>query len=322
LTRRPYQDISDAQVRASLTDELAIQTVEATLLMHAEGRAGVSSPVIQHVKTGPDGQAFRLKGGWVGPGGPSISGIRVDAYTGQLGVAPPVRPQRWIILNDLENLQTIARVDSEYINKVRVGAFGGVAARVLARPGSRTVGLLGSGILATTIARCLAITLNRPDIFVYSRTHENAVSFAAELSASTGCRIEAVRSSQEACEGRDLIISITTANEPIVKRSWLKPGATFLNMGGRTEAEEACLLDVDRVVIDEWTFCTVQGDIAPRAKEGRFTREMVYAEVADLLAGKQAVRHHPDEVVVAPMQGMATLDLACAYAVYDALIHR
>lgn len=322
MNTRPYRNIADAEVRSVLTEQMAMAAIEQALRMHAEGRAGVSDPVIQHLKTGSDGQAFRVKAGWLGPGGLAIAGIRVDAYTGQPGQAPSGRPQRWTIVNDFESMQPIARVEAETLNAMRVGAFADVAARLLARPGARTVGLIGSGKLARRIVACIALALDRPEIFVYSRTPERASAFAAEMGARIGCRIQGVRSAEEACRDRDVIVTITTANEPIVKRAWLKPGSTFMDMGGRVEAEEACLLEADKVVVDEWTFCLVQGDIAPLARQGRFRRDMVHAEIHELVGGQKRARDREDEVVVAPMQGMTTLDLACAYAVYDELRRR
>lgn len=319
---RPYREISDAEVRSVLTHEMAIAAVEDALRMHAAGRAGVSQPVIQHFRCGPDGQAYRVKAGWLGPGGVSIAGIRVDASAGRAGAASGGRAQRWTIVNDFETMQPIARVEAETLNAVRVGAFAGVAARLLARPGARTVGLIGSGKLARRIAACIALTLDRPEFSVYSRTPEGAAAFAAEMGPRTGCRVEAVPSAEAACRDRDVIVTITTADEPIVKRAWLKPGSAFLDMGGRVEAEEACLLEADRVIVDEWTFCLVQGDVAPLARQGRFGRERVHAEIHELVGGRKRARDRGDEVVVAPMQGMTTLDLACAYAVYEELRRR
>jgi ornithine cyclodeaminase len=66
---------------------------------------------------------------------------------------------------------------------------------------------------------------------VASRKREHAQKFAEEMGARFTLPIEPVESVEAAVRGSDLIVTATTAFEPILRREWLSPGV-HLNVVG------------------------------------------------------------------------------------------
>src|SRR6185437_5163828 len=95
------------------------------------------------------------------------------------------------------------------ITSIRTAAVSAVATRLLARPESRTLAILGAGVQARAHLEGMRAVLPFDRVRVWSHTPGRA----AELDGV------------EALADADVVVTATSAREPILRREWLKEGA-------------------------------------------------------------------------------------------------
>ncbi|MCJ7657627.1 MAG: hypothetical protein MUO67_00600 [Anaerolineales bacterium] len=128
-----------------------------------------------------------------------------------------------------------------------------------------------------------------------------AKACAAELEPVLGFPVKAVplEGREDAARKSDVIFTVTTGNQALVEHVWLKPGAFVARLGSYQEVALDVITSADKVIVDNW------GYVSPRIPEviqlveaGSFTREHVYAEWPDIVAGKVPGRESSDEIIV------------------------
>src|SRR6266436_6411051 len=96
--------------------------------------------------------------------------------------------------------QLLAIVNDGVMQRARVGATSGVAAKYLARSNARTLGLLGTGFQAGGQLEAMCVARNFQTIKLYSPTRANRESFAAHFREKLARDIRAVESAEEAVQ--------------------------------------------------------------------------------------------------------------------------
>jgi alanine dehydrogenase len=221
-----------------------------------------------------------------------------------------------MLLYDARENRLLAIMDAVHITAVRTGAGGGLAARYLARRDAQAVGILGSGVQARVNleATCLELPgLSR--VRVYSRGPANREAFAREMAGRMGLSIEPVGEPEAALAGADLIITATNSPQPLLRREWVRPGACVLMMGIKTEVDPACFLGA-KIVVDGMDVAQADGKIAAALASGAIRRGDIYAELAELVAGRKPGRTSADEIFYFDSSGLAVQDIACAAHCY------
>ena len=143
-----------------------------------------------------------------------------------------------IMLARIDNAEPVAILNDGVLQHIRVGATAGIAAKHLARKGSRVVGMLGSGGMARTYSAAYCAVRSIEQINVYSPTIANRERFAAEMSQELGIPVVAVESPYEAVEGADIVADCTDASSPIFEDSnWLKKGMHVATFGANRMGE-------------------------------------------------------------------------------------
>lgn len=138
------------------------------------------------------------------------------------------RNMGWLLLFSVETGQLEAIVEDRALQRMRVGAMTGIAAKFLARQDSRTVGIFGSGAQAGPQLEALAAVMKLDRIKVYSPTRENREAFAARMRKALNLNVAAVAQPKDAVTGCDIVVVATNSNEPVFDGHWLEPG-TFVS---------------------------------------------------------------------------------------------
>jgi len=120
--------------------------------------------------------------------------------------------------------------------------------------------------------------------------------------------------------GADLIVTATTAREPILKREWISPGA-HLNVVGSSipttrEVDTATMAAASLFVDRRESTLNEAGDYLFAAKDGAIGPEHIRAEIGELLVGVKPGRTSRDEITLFKSLGLAVEDLASAEHVY------
>ena len=194
-------------------------------------------------------------------------------------------------------------VDGPTLTAIRTAAGAGLATRMLARPDSRTLAMLGAGAMAYD--QVMAIREVRPigEVLVWSRDRTNAEALAARVEGS------AVSRTDEAVSVADVISTATPARTPLFEAAAIKPG-THINAVGAF-APDMC--EIPPVVVRE-AIAIVDDLEAAAAEAGDLLRagKTPDGTVADLLAGRHRGRSGPGEITFFKSVGVAGQDVAAA----------
>ncbi len=243
-----------------------------------------------------DETVFSLKEIVVAPGNPALG---LDSHQGS------------VILHDGITGQLIAVVNASPITEIRTAAVSGVATKLLARPGSRTVAIIGSGVQGRSHVDAMQTVLDDPIIRIWSRNPSHAEALALETHSLVANSIE------EALDGADVVCTATSANEPIVEAKWLAPG-THINAAGAFPNGKARELSTETVTAARFfvdrreSTLNESGDFLVAAAESGFGPEHIVAELGELLNGDAEGRRTDDELTVFKSMGLASEDLAAA----------
>ena len=203
-------------------------------------------------------------------------------------------------------------LDASAVTALRTGAAAVLAAETLARPGTIRAAVVGCGVNGLAAARTLAARGYCVVLFDVSPG-------AAQAAASALQGTPAVAVDLADALASDIVVTVTPGREPFLVEGMLRPGQHVSLMGadgpGKGEIEIEELLRA-RIVCDEWTHASHNGDISRLVDAGRLERSRV-AELGHVLAGSESGRTSDDEITVFDSTGLAVQDLAIAIAVYE-----
>jgi len=305
-------------VQAGLTMKMAIEAMEDALSLFSEGKTIMPYKTVLDLDERKRGRINAMIA-YVG-GEYEVAGIK------WIGGFPPNVDKGWpratalLILNDSWNGFPLALMDSTLISAVRTGAVTGVGAKYLARSDSHSVAMIGAGVQARTQLEALVTVLHELEtVRVYDPRLERAEAYALEMSAKFGLQVKAVGSAEEACRGADIIVTVTVADEPIVKEAWFKEGAFFAAVGSYREEEDELVLGADKVVLDgiDHVLHRETPIVAQLVLSGRMKREQIYAEMGEIVLGQKPGRENAKERIFYSPIGMAVDDIVLAKQVYD-----
>ena len=250
--------------------------------------------------------AYGLKAVSVFPRNPSIG---KDAHQGA------------VLLFSGETGELRALMNASAITAIRTAAATAVATDLLARKEADSLAILGSGVQARTHLLALAEVRELKHCRVASRHFEHAQQLANEMTHKVPFAVEPVETVGEALEEADIIVTTTTAREPIVKREWIKPGSHLNLVGacvpnareadGETMAAASLFVDSRESALNE------AGDYILAAREGLIGPDHIRAELGEVLIGAKPGRSSPEEITCFKSLGISVEDLFAAEYLYQ-----
>lgn len=228
--------------------------------------------------------------------------------------------QGLVVLFDPESGAPICAVHAGELTAIRTAAASAVATDALARKDACRGALLGYGEQAQTHARALLKIRAIDSFVVWGRNPELSSAFAQKMQAELSIPFSPAATVQEAVADADIICTVTSASEPILKGGWVRPG-THVNLVGSSHAGPV-EVDNDLVVrscfvADSREGVLQQGAEFLRAKAaGLISDNHIVAEIGEVLGGKIEGRRSADEVTVYKSLGHVVQDLASAWALY------
>jgi alanine dehydrogenase len=231
-----------------------------------------------------------------------------------------------VMLFSADTGKMIAAMDGNYITAIRTACVSAMATKALANPESRVLGVLGAGVQARAHIRALTQIREISEIRVYDIFEASARQLQQSLQKDIGVKIDVVPSAREAVQDADLLVTVTTAKEPIVKADWLKPGMHINAVGShRPDLREidGATLAAAKIVVDSREAIMAEcGDILLAIQEKAITADSIHAEIGEVLAGKKTGRARKDEITLYKAVGIAIQDVATAHLVYRKALER
>jgi ornithine cyclodeaminase len=228
--------------------------------------------------------------------------------------------QGLVILFDPESGAPVCIVDAGELTAIRTAAASAVATEALARKDARRLTLLGYGEQAATHARAIGKVREVESVVVWGRSLERAEEFASRMRTELDTPVTPARDVREAVAEADIICTLTSASEPILKGEWVRRG-THVNLVGSSYAGPAevdnDLVVRSRFIADSREGVLRQGGEFLRAKAaGLIDDSHIVAEIGQVLGGEVEGRRSAEEITVYKSLGHVVQDLATAWALY------
>jgi len=207
----------------------------------------------------------------------------------------------------------VAVIEADTLGRLRTGAASAVAARYLARKGAQTLGVIGCGRQAVTQVACIHAALPRVGrVVAYCRTPEKLAAFCAETGA------EPADDAREAA-AQDVVVTVTTSRDPVLRGEWLQPGALVCAVGANTlrarELDDEAIRRAAFVSCDSLQQARIEsGDLVEPVEHGVLDWLEVH-ELQEVVGGDLAGRQADEDIVVFKSNGLAAWDVAVAAAV-------
>lgn len=256
---------------------------------------------------------------------PSHRGGRSPLYALKTVCVVPDNPTRGldphqgtVTLYDGDTGETIAVMNASAITAIRTAACTAVATKALARPDARVVAMVGAGHQAKAHLSAMRALDRFGEIRIASRNPDHARALAGEAPDA-----RAVETVEGAVRGADVVVTVTSSPEPVLRREWLQRGTHVNAVGaGFPHAREldsatvaAAALFVDRRESAE----NEAGDYLIPLREGAIGRDHIRAELGEVLVGSDPGRTSDEEITVFESLGLAVEDLfAAEYVVHRA----
>jgi len=213
-----------------------------------------------------------------------------------------------------------ALIDGEALTLRRTAAASALASTYLARKDSATLLVIGTGALAPHMARAHCALRPITSLLLWGRSLERAQALAA-LMRDEGLPAQALADLQSGLGQADMVSCATTATEPVLRGTLIRPGTHVDLVGGFTpqmrEADDTLIARAE-IFVDTYAGALKEaGDLVQPLASGMLARERVRAELAELVAGAHPGRKSATEITLFKSVGTALEDLCAAQMVVE-----
>jgi ornithine cyclodeaminase/alanine dehydrogenase-like protein (mu-crystallin family) len=249
--------------------------------------------------------------GWVADRGFALKAVSVFPDNGARGL--PTH-QGVITLFDERDGSLLSVMDGEHITAMRTGGGAAVSTRVLARPDSKILTILGAGVQGHSHLATVPLVRDFTTIRIASRDRERASALAA-----TDPRCAVVDGFEAAVRGADVVCCCTDAREPITRYEWFDPGTHVTSVGGTFGPEVDPETVSNARVFVEWKGAAENPPPAG-AHELQGRDPATINEVGAVIAGLHPGRQTDAEVTLYKSTGSGFEDAVVARVVYEAAV--
>jgi ornithine cyclodeaminase len=217
-----------------------------------------------------------------------------------------------ILLFSAEDGRPLASLEANAITRLRTAACSVIAARHLARPGSRRLAVFGAGVQGQAHALQFALAFGLDEIRLVDPFAPADV--AARLQRQCGVPVRMTQAAA-ALDQADIVVTASRATEPLFAGVALSPGSFVAAIGSSLpttrELDDTALRRASRIVLD-WSPQTLReaGDLM-QAATGCLTPDKM-ADLADVVSGRSPGRRNDEEITIYKAVGVGLQDVALA----------
>jgi alanine dehydrogenase len=307
--------LGEADVARAISMQDGVRLVEEAIRQHAEGETTLL-PRLSLDLSG-NGGTFRVMSASM----PQMGVFGLKTLTGYPGKRLPGETYFAILLFSSENGALRSVMAAGHLTGIRTGAASGVAAKYLSREDAKVLGVFGAGVQAKQqISALIAV---RPITLVkfFDVDRAKADALAARTQEEFGIKTSVVENAREAVSGSDLVVTATTARQPVFQGEWLEPGTHVSAVGANTPAKrevDAAAFQRSKIVVDFKDQALEEaGDLREVLRNGSITLDSIYAELGEIVTGKKGGRTSDTEITLFKSVGIAIEDIATAVYVLE-----
>ena len=290
------------QIKSALDISEAVKMQEQGFKAYSEGQVNV--PPIGHIGTENPAGSYHIKYGHI-----NHDAIWVLKVAG----APSGKPLSGMMMAiSTETGKPVALLqDDGFLTSTRTAMSGLIAAKYLAPKKIKAIGVLGTGLQARMQVKVLKNWSDCRKIYVWGRNSEKASEYKSDMEVK-GYSVEICSSPAAVAAQCNLIITTTSAREPLLKSSDIQPGTHITAMGadnpGKQELDPEIFTKADLVVLDSKPQCFNQGDAQHPFKQNMITENDVI-ELGKVIANPAKGRSNDNQITIFDSTGVAVQDI-------------
>ena len=231
----------------------------------------------------------------------------VGARRVKVPAAPNGRYVGLILLFSTQTGEPLAIYPDGIVQRMRVGAISGLAAKYLARSDASEVALIGAGWQAGGQAMAIASVRSIERISCHSPNRQRREAFAVAMQAKLGIEIVATATAREAVSGADIVLAATNSLEPVFAAEWLEPGMHVSSLS-RLELDASVAAAADMVFVhvreaDSKVIRTAGAELARDTEQRKAALtakidQTARPELSDLLLGRMPGRRTDRDITL------------------------
>ena len=207
-----------------------------------------------------------------------------------------------------------------YHTVMRTGASAAVSSKWLARKNSKRLAIVGAGHMAEgTLATCDAV-LALDEVRIWSRSQATLNEFIKTQAPKYRFPLRPSRDLAEVVRGADVVVTVTSAREPLVKEEWIAPGTHIAAVGADKAGDQELdprILQRARIFVDDIRQCRTDGEINVPLSKGLIHERDIAGEIGEVIIGKKQGRRSDDEITLFDSTGIALQDSATVPLEYE-----
>lgn len=308
--------VSEATCEALVGRTEAFNAVESVFAAMASGDA-YNFPVVREA-IGHADALYGFKSGFDRAN--LVLGVKSGGYWPNNAAKSLTNHQSTVALFDPDSGRLKALVGGNYLTAVRTAASSAVSIAHLARKDSKVLGMVGAGHQSTFQLRA-AVEQRDFEKVVAWNPHPEYLPRLAEVCDELGLPFEAVSREQLGAQA-DVIITITSAFEPLLMKDWIKPGTHIACMGTDTKGKQEVdseLLASAAVFTDEVAQSISIGEAQHAISSGAITENQI-TPIGDVINGVHVGRSSDSVITLFDGTGVGLQDLAVAAVASDLAI--
>lgn len=324
--------LSESDINSILNMKMAIDAVEDVYIQKYNG-SGVLFPMVFH-EFEPGVADMDIKSGHLGSS--DVYGLKLVSWF--LNNTDKNLPQLYgtTLLFDDKTGEPIALLNAGGVTGMRTGAAGAIGGKYLARKDSKVLLVVGVGEQCPyQIAASLITIESLENIYIVNPNNpekaeerlELIKDKVAELLNSANVKkdysIKFSLDIESATKESDIIITVTSSQEPMIRDEWVKDGTHFscvgADMSGKQEID-GNILKRAKIFVDDIQQSISVGECECAVKNNLISKGDIAGEIGELISGDVLGRENDDEITVFDSTGIALQDLLVSKMIYDAAV--
>ena len=222
-----------------------------------------------------------------------------------------------LVLTSPKNGDTLAVLDGTYISDWRTGASAAIAVKYLARKETKRIAMVGAGTQGHTATVCIHQVAPKAELTVVDINNERLVAFQQTMAGEYGIQVQTTTDAAAAVSKADVVVLLTTAAKPFIRKEWLQPGVLMLGMGSYQQAEDDALLSFDKIVVDSAGQAAHLGEIKNLVEQNKIPEASLSPELGSIVAGKAQGRSSDQEKILCVLVGLGAHDVSAAAKAFN-----
>ncbi|MWG33406.1 ornithine cyclodeaminase family protein [Halomarina oriensis] len=225
------------------------------------------------------------------------------------------------VLSDAETSLPVAVMEGQSVTAMRTAGHAAVGAKYLAREDASVLTVVGCGDQGRTHLAMMNELFDLDRVNACDIADEVREPFVEEMGERFDVDVVGYTDAEAAVEGADLICTVTSATQPIVKEEWVTPGTHVAATAGFYDMEPTLSGAADKWVVGwydrdlSWLAGETEDDWT--ADGYSVDPDDIHADLVEVMRGDAPGRESPDERTVMTHKGMPALDTATMELVYE-----